>query len=86
MPKMVVKVLGPGCSNCVRLEKNVREALTKGGIDAEIVKVTDINSIMSYGIMRTPGLVVNEKVVAYGRVPNADEVLRLLKNELGAQA
>ncbi|HEY3367034.1 MAG TPA: thioredoxin family protein [Symbiobacteriaceae bacterium] len=86
MGSMVVKILGTGCANCVRLEQNAREALTRGAISAEVVKVTDVPEIMEYGILRTPGLVVNEKVLVSGRVPDTDEVLRLFMNELAAQA
>ena len=86
MSNMVIKILGTGCANCIRLENNAREALAKGGITAEILKVTDVPGIMAYGIMRTPGLVVNEEVLVSGRVPNTHEVLKLLMNEQAAQA
>ena len=70
----VIEVLGPGCDNCVRLEKNTREAVATAGIDAEITKVTDYAQIMAYGIMSTPGLVIDGKVVSYGRVPSAGDI------------
>ena len=69
-----IEVLGPGCNNCARLEKNAREAVAMAGVDAEIVKVTDYGQIMSYGIMSTPGLVIDGKVVSYGRVPSAGDI------------
>lgn len=76
---MNIKVLGPGCANCVRLEANVKEALAATGIaDATVEKVTDYADIAAYGIMSTPGLVVNETVLVSGRVPAADEVAALL--------
>lgn len=79
---LVVKVLGTGCASCVRLESNAREALTKGGLAGSVEKVSDLPGIMAYGVMRTPALVVNEKVVVSGRVPAADELLTLIKNQL----
>lgn len=74
---MIVKILGIGCSNCLRLEENTRTALKNLGIEAEIVKVKDMNEISQYGIMRMPGLVVDEKVVSYGKVLNVQEVMAL---------
>ena len=70
-----IEVLGSGCSNCIRLEKNTREAIAMAGIEAEITKVTDYGDIMSYGIMSTPGLVIDGKVVSYGRVPSAADIV-----------
>ena len=63
---MLIKVLGPGCKNCVNLEKNVREALTRLGVDAEVEKVTEYADIMAHGVMSTPGLVIDGDVVSYG--------------------
>ncbi len=71
---MVIKVLGPGCSNCKKLEATVRAAVEELGLDADIVKVTEYPEIMAFGIMSTPGLVVDEKVMIAGRVPSLDEV------------
>jgi small redox-active disulfide protein 2 len=76
---MIIKVLGSGCANCVRLEANVNEALAASGIeDATVEKVTDYADIAAYGIMSTPGLVVDEKVLVSGRVPAASEVAQLI--------
>ncbi len=75
---MRIEVLGPGCANCVRLEKNAHEAVAMAGVDAEIVKVTDYARIASYGILSTPGLVVDGKVVSYGRVLSAGDIAELL--------
>jgi len=69
-----IEVLGPGCNNCMRLEKNTREAVAMAGVDADITKVTDYAQIMAYGIMSTPGLVIDGKVVSYGRVPSAGDI------------
>lgn len=76
---MIIKVLGSGCANCVRLEANVKEALAASGIvDATVEKVTDYADIAAYGIMSTPGLVVDERVLVSGRVPDAAEVAQLI--------
>lgn len=68
---MIIKVLGPGCANCVNLEKATRQALTDLDLEAAIEKVTDYPSIVGYGVMSTPALVVDEKVVTSGRSPAA---------------
>ena len=75
---MHIKILGSGCANCINLEKQAREAVDKLGLDATIEKVTDYAAIAGYGIMRTPGLVVDEEVLVSGRVPKAAEIAKLL--------
>jgi small redox-active disulfide protein 2 len=75
---MIIKILGSGCANCHRLEANTRDALAALGMDATIEKVTDVGDIASYGVMRTPGLVIDEQVLVSGRVPDAKEITRLL--------
>jgi small redox-active disulfide protein 2 len=75
---MHVKILGSGCANCVNLEKATRQAVDELGLDATFEKVTDYADIAAYGIMRTPGLVVDEQVVLSGRVPTAGQVKNLL--------
>lgn len=75
---MIVKVLGPGCNNCKNLEKATRQALADLGLDATVEKVTDYPTIVGYGVMATPALVVDEKLVVSGRVPTAAEIGRLL--------
>ena len=77
---MEIKILGTGCSNCKNLEKATREAVAELNLDATVVKEEDITKIMGYGIMRTPALVVNEKVLVYGRVPSVTEIKEMLKN------
>ena len=77
---MEIKILGPGCPKCKTLEKITREAVGEMGINAEITKEEDIVKIMNYGIMHTPGLVINEKVVLSGRVPSLKEVKEILIN------
>ncbi len=75
---MEIKVLGPGCKNCESLERNTKEALAALGADAQIDKVTEFPDIMAYGIMSTPGLVVDGQVVVSGRVPDAKEIQGML--------
>ena len=75
---MNIKVLGPGCRNCVNLEKATRQALADLGLDATVEKVQDYPTITGYGVMATPALVVDEKVVSSGRVPSIAEVRDLL--------
>ncbi len=74
----VIEVLGPGCANCQRLEANTRAAIDMVGTEAQIVKVTDYTQIGSYGIMSTPGLVIDGKVVSYGRVPAPGDIAQIL--------
>jgi len=75
---MNIKVLGPGCPKCKALEKLTREVVEQNGINAEISKVEDIMDIMSYNVMSTPALVINEKVEIQGRVPSAEEIKKIL--------
>ena len=75
---MNIKILGSGCANCVNLEKATRQAVDELGLDATFEKVTDPADIAGYGIMRTPGLVVDEQVVLSARVPTAGQVKELL--------
>ena len=75
---MEIKILGTGCSNCKNLEKATREAVAELNLDATVVKEEDIVKIMSYGIMRTPALVLDEKVLFYGRVPSVNEIKEML--------
>lgn len=75
---MVIKVLGTGCAKCHQLEENTRKAVAELGIDASIEKVENIKDIMKYGVMKTPALVVDEKVKVMGRVPAPDEIKKYL--------
>jgi len=75
---MEIKVLGTGCPKCKALEQATRSAVEEMGISAEITKVEEITDIMGYGILRTPALVVNEKVAISGRVPTHAEIKEIL--------
>lgn len=78
-----IRVLGPGCPNCKKVEAVARQAVEHMGLEAEIVKVTDYNKILEYNILSTPGLVINEKVVCAGRIPTEAEVTTWLANAIG---
>jgi small redox-active disulfide protein 2 len=74
-----IKVLGSGCANCKRLEANARKAVEDLKLDAEVEKVTDMNEIMNWPILSTPGLVINGKVVSSGRIPSESEIAAWLQ-------
>lgn len=76
---MIIKVLGSGCASCHKLEELAAKAVADLGIDAEIVKVTDIAEIMGYGVMSTPALVIDEELKVAGRVPSYDDVVTILR-------
>jgi small redox-active disulfide protein 2 len=75
---MNIKVLGPGCMNCKTLEKRTIEALQELNLEARVEKVEDYQKIASYGILRTPGLVIDEKVAMSGSVPTVEKIKELL--------
>lgn len=77
---MVIKILGSGCKNCKALEKNAQEAVKELGITAEFEKVEDFATIASYGVLRTPGLVVDEKLMASGKVLSAEQIKEKLQS------
>ena len=74
-----VKVLGTGCKKCQNLENKVRELVAINNIDANVEKVTDIQEMVNYGIMTTPGLIINEKVKSFGIIPKDDQLISWLK-------
>lgn len=78
-----VKVLGGGCAKCHELEANVKAALASLGLDQSVDLITDFSVIAAYGVMSTPALVVDGKVVSYGKVLKRDEVATILKRERG---
>lgn len=81
---MEIKVLGTGCARCKSLEKITRKAVAELNLDAKVEKVEDIQKIMEYAVMRTPALVINEKVVLSGQVPNVSQIKDLLNNNMQA--
>jgi len=83
---LFIKVLGSGCSNCKKVEAVARQAVASLGLDAQIEKVTEYADIMQYPILATPGLVINERLVCVGRIPNRAEVVTWLANALEAEA
>jgi small redox-active disulfide protein 2 len=83
---MQVLVLGPGCKNCVALEKATREAVDRLGLDATVEKVTDYPTIVGYGVMSTPALVVDGEVVSAGRVLTPTRIAELLTSHTDAPA
>ncbi|NLW06814.1 MAG: thioredoxin family protein [Clostridia bacterium] len=78
---MEIKVLGTGCARCNKLEQNVINALAEMGVAVGVEKVTDLNKITDYGVMMTPGLVINGKVKVSGRVPDKEEIKKLINEE-----
>lgn len=78
---MEIKILGTGCSNCKKLESNAKEAVKQTGVEAQITKVEDIKDIMKYGVMRTPAIVINEKVKMFGKVCTVDEIKKYIDEE-----
>ena len=75
---MIIKILGTGCPKCRQLEENVKKAVELAGVNATIEKVTNINDIMSYGVMMTPALIVDEVVKSVGKVLSPDEIKKFL--------
>jgi small redox-active disulfide protein 2 len=79
---LTIKVLGSGCANCKQVEKIVRKVVEEMALEAEVIKVTDYADIMTYDVLSTPGLVVNEKMVCSGRIPTKAEVTTWLVSAL----
>ena len=75
---LTVKILGSGCANCKKLEAVAREAAALTQVEAEFVKVTDMNDILSFNVMSTPALVINDKVVSNGRIPSLADIQKWL--------
>lgn len=78
---MEIKILGTGCTNCKKLEANAKEAVKELNLEAKVTKVEDIKDIMKYGVMRTPALVINEKVKMYGKVSTVLDIKKYISEE-----
>ncbi|OHW63324.1 hypothetical protein EUAN_01880 [Andreesenia angusta] len=76
---MIIKVLGPGCKKCGLLLEHVNEAIEKTGVEAEVVKVEDMGEIVGYGVMSTPALVIDEKVVSTGKILMTKDIVKLIQ-------
>jgi small redox-active disulfide protein 2 len=81
---LTIKVLGSGCANCKRLEQLTLKVVEQLGVEAEVVKVSDPNQYADYGVMATPGLVINEKTVSSGRIPSMAEVTSFVTSALAS--
>ncbi len=80
-----IKILGGGCANCERLEKHAKAAVAQLGVEATFEKSGDYNEYARYGLLATPGLVVNDKLVSGGKVPAVSQVVTLLTNVLAGE-
>ena len=79
---LTIKVLGPGCPNCSKVEENAQQAVILLGTDAKIEKVTNRAEFQKYNLLATPGLVINEKLVSAGRIPDEAEIMTWLADAL----
>ena len=76
---MRIEVLGPGCPNCKSAEENVKKALSELNIQADVLKVTDIDVILAKGVMFTPALVIDGKLALQGKIPTVEQIKQLVK-------
>jgi small redox-active disulfide protein 2 len=76
---LTIKILGSGCANCKKLEQIARQAVDSLNVEAEIIKVTDMQDIMAYDVLQTPGLVINERLVSSGRIPTPGSVAEWIR-------
>jgi small redox-active disulfide protein 2 len=81
---ITIKVLGSGCTNCKRLEQLTRKVVDELGVEAEVIKVTDPTTYADYGVLSTPGLVINENTVASGRIPSVAEITTFVTSALAS--
>lgn len=81
---MNIKILGSGCSRCRKLDEKVRELVSQNNIDANVEKVTEIQEMINYGIMATPGLVINERLKSSGIIPKDEQILSWITEEINS--
>jgi small redox-active disulfide protein 2 len=81
---ITIKILGPGCANCKRLDQLTQRVLTQLGLEAEVVKLTDPREYADYDVMTTPGLVISEKTVSSGRIPSVSELTEFITSAVAA--
>ena len=79
---ITIKILGAGCAKCRKLEVKVKELINKYNINAEVVKIQDLNEMIKYGIMMTPALVINEKLKSFGNIPKDEQIINWIKEEI----
>ncbi len=75
---MIIKILGTGCTKCKNLEENAKKAIELSGVEATVEKVTELAKIMEYGVMMTPGLVIDEQVKSYGKVLSPEQIKKII--------
>ena len=78
---MKIRILGIGCSKCKKLTELTEEAVNELGVSAEIIKVTNINKIIDYGVMVTPALVIDGDVMVAGKIPGKEEIIKWIKEK-----
>ena len=78
---MKIEVLGPGCPRCVNTEANVKKALAELNKTAEVIKVTDINTMIEKGVIQTPALIIDGKIIMQGKIPTVEQIKQLIQKE-----
>jgi len=78
---MIIEVLGPGCHKCHNTEENVKKALAELNKTAQVLKVTDINTMIEKGIIQTPALVINDKIMIQGKIPTVEQIKQFIQKE-----
>jgi len=78
---MKIEVLGSGCPKCANTEANVKKALLELNKTAEVVKITDINTMIEKGIIQTPALIINGKIIMQGKIPNVEQIKQVIQKE-----